>query len=67
MVNDVIDNLREALEDMEEVLETLEYAERQKTADEQEIETLRRTLKQIHRPREGGGSQQNPPPQYRGR
>ena len=35
-------------------METLELAERQKTADEQEIETLRRGLRQIHRPREGG-------------
>jgi len=45
---------------MEEVLETLEMAERQKTADEQEIETLRRGLRQLHRPREGG---QYPPRQ----
>ena len=43
---------------MEEVLETLELAERQKIADEQEIETLRRGLRQLHRPREGG---QHPP------
>ena len=35
---------------MEEVLETLELAERQKIADEQEIETLRRGLRQLHRP-----------------
>ena len=66
-MNEVIDNLRESLEDMEEVLETLEYAERQKTADEQEIESLRRMLKHMHRPREGGPSQQNPPQQHRGR
>jgi len=66
LVTQVIDNLRESLEDMEEVLETLEFAERQKTADEQEIESLRRMLKQMHRPREGG-SQHNPPPQHRGR
>jgi hypothetical protein len=39
---------------MEEVLETLELAERQKNADEQEIESLRRGLRQLHRPREGG-------------
>jgi hypothetical protein len=43
---------------MEEVLETLELAERQKNADEQEIETLRRGLRQLHRPREGS---QHPP------
>jgi hypothetical protein len=43
---------------MEEVLETLELAERQKDADEREIESLRRSLRQIHRPREG--NQQSP-------
>jgi hypothetical protein len=36
---------------MEEVLETVELAERQKRADEHEIETLRRSLRQLHRPR----------------
>jgi hypothetical protein len=57
-VNHVIDMLRSALDDMDEVLETLELAERQKNADEQEIETLRRSLRQLHRPREGD---QRPP------
>jgi uncharacterized protein Yka (UPF0111/DUF47 family) len=52
-VNQIIDNLREALDEMEEVLETLELAERQKTADEQEIDSLRRALRQLQRPREG--------------
>jgi hypothetical protein len=53
-VNQIIETLRGSLDDMEAVLETLELAERQKTADEQEIETLRRGLRQLHRPREGG-------------
>ena len=53
-VNHIIETLRGALEDMDEVLETLELAERQKNADEQEIETLRRGLRQLHRPREAG-------------
>jgi prefoldin subunit 5 len=53
-VNQIIDTLRRTLDDMEEVLETLELAERQKTADEQEIETLRRSLRHLHRPKEGG-------------
>jgi hypothetical protein len=53
-VNHIIDTLRATLEDMELVLETLELAERQKNADEQEIETLRRGLRHLHRPREGG-------------
>ena len=57
-VNQVIETLRGTLDDMEAVLETLELAERQKNADEQEIETLRRGLRQLHRPREGG---QHPP------
>lgn len=53
-VNHIIATLQETLKDMEEVLETVEYAERQKTADEQEIETLRRGLRQLHRPRDAG-------------
>jgi hypothetical protein len=57
-VSQIIETLRGTLDDMEEVLETLELAERQKIADEQEIETLRRGLRQLHRPREGGP---NPP------
>ena len=53
-VNHIIETLRATLDDMEAVLETLELAERQKTADEQEIETLRRGLRRLHRPGEGG-------------
>jgi hypothetical protein len=55
-VTHIVDSLRETLDDMEEVLETLELAERQKTADEQEIEELRRALRPLHRPRDSGGS-----------
>ena len=53
-VNQIIETLRATLDDMDTVLETLELAERQKLADEHEIETLRRGLRQLHRPREGG-------------
>ena len=53
-VNSIVDALRGALDDMEEVLEMLELFERQKNADEREIDSLRRALRQIHRPREGG-------------
>jgi hypothetical protein len=53
-VNKVIESLRESLDEMEAVLETLELAERQKNADEQEIESLRRSLRNLHRPRDGG-------------
>lgn len=48
-VNKIIETLRESLEDMEEVLETLELAERQQIADEQEVENLRRALRQLKR------------------
>lgn len=54
-VNRVVDNLKSALDDMEELLETLELAERQKDADEREIDSLRRALRQVQRPRDGGG------------
>jgi predicted RNase H-like nuclease (RuvC/YqgF family) len=53
-VNHIIETLRGTLNDMEDVLETLELAERQKTADEQEIETLRRGLRHLYRPPERG-------------
>jgi hypothetical protein len=53
-VNQIIRTLQESLDGMEEVLETLELAERQKDADEHEIESLRRTLRQFQRPRESG-------------
>lgn len=53
-VNGIVDALRGALDDMEEVLEMLEAFERQNNADEREIESLRRALRQMHRPRDGG-------------
>ena len=54
-VNDVLERLHRAVDEMEGVLETLEIAERQKTADEREIESLRRALRQFQRPRERDG------------
>jgi DNA-directed RNA polymerase subunit K/omega len=51
-VNHVVELLQRALEEMEEVLETLEFAERQKIDDEREIDSLRRALRQLHRPKE---------------
>jgi hypothetical protein len=56
-VNAVVDVLRTALDDMEEVLEMLEVFERQKNADEREIDSLRRALRQVHRPRDTGHHQ----------
>lgn len=56
-VSVIVESLRGALDEMEEVLEMLELFERQKNADEREIESLRRALRQIHRPREAGYQQ----------
>jgi hypothetical protein len=56
-VNAVVDTLRHALDEMEEVLEVLELFERQKNADEREIESLRRAVRQMHRPRDAGHQQ----------
>jgi hypothetical protein len=53
-VNEVmqaIESLKQAMEQMEEALELVELAERQKLADEHEIDSLRRLLHQLHRPR----------------
>ena len=49
-VTRIIDELKLVLNEMEEVLETLELAERQKIDDEREIEALTRALRQMHRP-----------------
>ena len=43
----VVDVLKRAVDQMEEVLELVEVAERQKLADEREIENLRRALRQF--------------------
>jgi beta-phosphoglucomutase-like phosphatase (HAD superfamily) len=50
-VMQITDSLRHALDQMEEVLELVELAERQKLGDEREIEGLRRALRQLQRPR----------------
>jgi acyl-CoA reductase-like NAD-dependent aldehyde dehydrogenase len=46
-VTDIVESLREALTQMEEVLELVEHAERQKITDEREIESLLRALHQL--------------------
>lgn len=53
-VNQIINSLKESLEQMDEVLELLECFERQGDADERELEALRRALRQLQRPRDGG-------------
>ena len=54
----IVESLKQTLEQMEEVLELVELAERQKSADEREIESLRRALRKIQQPR---GRQQERP------
>ena len=46
-VRQILESLEEALEQMEEVLRLVELAERQNSADEKEIESLRRALRKI--------------------
>jgi hypothetical protein len=50
-VTHIIEGLRQSLVQMEEVLELVELAERQKLTDEREIDSLRRALRRIHHPR----------------
>jgi hypothetical protein len=53
-VSGIVEALRGTLDAMEEMLEMLELFERQQNADEREIESLRRALRQMQRPRDGG-------------
>lgn len=48
-VTHIIGTLKRVLDEMEEVLETLELAEVQKNADEREIQSLRNALRQLDR------------------
>jgi len=50
-VTQIVEALKQTLDQMEEVLELVEVAERQKLADEREIESLRQALRRIHQPR----------------
>ncbi len=54
-VTQVVESLKQALNQMEDVLELVEHAERQKLGDEREIESLRRALRQLQQPRSGRG------------
>ncbi|HEU5068914.1 MAG TPA: hypothetical protein VFV96_00695 [Verrucomicrobiae bacterium] len=56
----ITESLKKVMEELDELLETLELVERQKIEDERELDQLRRALRQIQRPREGQG--QSPPP-----
>lgn len=50
-VTQIVESLKQTLDQMEEVLELVEVAERQKLADEREIESLRQALRKIQQPR----------------
>jgi hypothetical protein len=50
-VRQIVQSLEQALEQMEEVQELVDLADRQKSADEREIESLRRALRRIQQPR----------------
>ena len=51
-VNEIIKELKHTLDEMDDVLETLELAERQKIDDEREIDNLQRALRRLNRPRD---------------
>jgi hypothetical protein len=50
-VRQIVISLEQVLEQMEEVRELVELVDRQKSADEREIESLRRALRRIQQPR----------------
>jgi len=50
-ISEIVESLKRILDQMEEVLELAELAERQKNADEREIDSLRRALRQLQHPR----------------
>jgi hypothetical protein len=52
-VTQIVESMRQTLVQMEEVLELVELAERQKLGDEREIDSLRRALRRIQSPRGG--------------
>jgi predicted RNase H-like nuclease (RuvC/YqgF family) len=59
-VRQIVESLEQVLEQMEEVLRLVDSAERQKFADEREIESLRRALRKIQQPRGRPQEQQQP-------
>jgi len=54
-VTGIVESLKQALAQMEDVLELVEHAERQKLADEHEVDSLRRLLRQLQHPRSARG------------
>ena len=60
-VSQIMVSLKETQDLMEEVLEMLEEFERQGNADAREIDSLRRALRHLQRPREGAHPQRGRP------
>jgi hypothetical protein len=60
-VNQIMVSLKETQDLMEEVLEMLEQFERQGNADAREIDSLRRALRHLQRPRDGAHPQRGRP------
>jgi hypothetical protein len=58
-LEDIISTLKKAVNDLEVVFEFLEEADIQKVTTDRELESLRRALRQLHRPRD---PVQNHPP-----
>ncbi|HUA68716.1 MAG TPA: hypothetical protein VMA13_09225 [Candidatus Saccharimonadales bacterium] len=50
-IRQIVESLEQVLEQVEEVRELVEKVEQQQSADEREIESLRRALRRIHQPR----------------
>ncbi len=67
-ISEIVESLKRILDQMEEVLELTELAERQKNADEREIDSLRRALRQLNQPRPGRSrdAERNDPPPVEG-
>jgi len=57
-VEEIIKSLRESLRELEEVLETLDDAQRQQIGDEKEIESLRRSLSMLQRERQSAAREE---------
>jgi hypothetical protein len=56
---EIAEGLRELVDRIDEILELVEVAERQKLADERELDNLRRALRRIQPPRQSHGHEPN--------
>ena len=60
-VQQIVESLEQALDQMEEVQKLVQTAEQQKIGDEREIESLRRALRRIQPPRHHRDEPKEPP------